>query len=90
MKNLSNGSAKLGELRTFAPEPNPCVKLRLLSTADDWKQFEAEANCAVTQRHTSDLLQGRVSKFAIATLTNIATAIGSRVHVEVEVEVDAT
>jgi predicted XRE-type DNA-binding protein len=32
----------------------------------------------------NDLLRGRVSRFSLDALVNIATAIGRRVHVELE------
>ncbi|MCX7112871.1 MAG: XRE family transcriptional regulator, partial [Proteobacteria bacterium] len=32
----------------------------------------------------NDLLRGRVSRFSLDALVNIATAIGQRVHIELE------
>ena len=52
--------------------------------ANDWKQSEAAAHCGVTQPRINDLLRGRVSRFSLDALVNIATAIGRRVHVELE------
>ncbi len=49
-----------------------------------WTQTEAAARCGVTQPRISDLLRGRVSRFSLDALVNIATAIGRRVHVELE------
>ena len=49
-----------------------------------WKQAEAAKRCGVTQPRISDLLRGRVSCFSLDALVNIATAIGKRVHVEIE------
>lgn len=50
-----------------------------------WKQSEAAAHCGVTQPRINDLLRGRVSRFSLDALVNIATAIGRRVHVALEV-----
>jgi len=50
-----------------------------------WKQSEAATHCGVTQPRINDLLRGRVSRFSLDALVNIATAIGWRVHVELEV-----
>lgn len=50
--------------------------------ASDWKQAEAAAHCGVTQSRINDLLRGRVSRFSLDALVNIATALGRRVHVE--------
>lgn len=49
-----------------------------------WTQVEAASRCGVTQPRMSDLLRGRVSRFSLDALVNIATAIGRRVHVELE------
>lgn len=50
-----------------------------------WTQAEAATRCGVTQPRMNDLLRGRVSRFSLDALVNIATAIGRRVHVELEV-----
>lgn len=49
-----------------------------------WTQAEAANQCGVTQPRMNDLLRGRVSRFSLDALVNIATAIGRRVHVELE------
>ena len=49
-----------------------------------WTQVEAAKQCGVTQPRINDLLRGRVSRFSLDALVNIATAIGRRVHVELE------
>ena len=49
-----------------------------------WTQMEAARQCGVTQPRINDLLRGRVSRFSLDALVNIATAIGRRVHVELE------
>ncbi|MEO7621769.1 MAG: XRE family transcriptional regulator [Gallionella sp.] len=50
-----------------------------------WTQVEAATHCGVTQPRMNDLLRGRVSRFSLDALVNIATAIGRRVHVELEI-----
>lgn len=52
--------------------------------ANEWKQAEAALQCGVTQPRINDLLRGRVSRFSLDALVNIATALGRRVHLEVE------
>ncbi|MDY7537703.1 XRE family transcriptional regulator [Undibacterium sp. RTI2.1] len=49
-----------------------------------WTQTEAAKQCGVTQPRINDLLRVRVSRFSLDALVNIATAIGRRVHVELE------
>ena len=51
---------------------------------NNWTQTEAASQCGVTQPRISDLLRGRVSRFYLDALVNIATAIGRRVHFELE------
>lgn len=50
----------------------------------NWTQAEAASRCGVTQPRMNDLLRGRVSRFSLDALVNIATAIGRRVHLELE------
>ena len=50
----------------------------------DWTQADAAKRCGVTQPRINDLLRGKVSRFSLDALVNIATAIGRRVHVELE------
>ncbi len=52
--------------------------------ASDWKQTEAAERCGVTQPRINDLLRGRVSRFSLDALVNIATALGRRVHLALE------
>ena len=49
-----------------------------------WTQAKAASQCGITQPRMNDLLRGRVSCFSLDALVNIATAIGRRVHVELE------
>ncbi len=51
---------------------------------NEWKQAEAAQHCGVTQPRVNDLLRGRVSRFSLDALVNIATALGRRVHLELE------
>lgn len=53
--------------------------------ANGWKQSDAALHCGVTQPRINDLMRGRVSRFSLDALVNIATAIGRRVHVALEV-----
>lgn len=49
-----------------------------------WTQAEAARRCGVTQPRMNDLLRGRVSRFSLDALVNVATAIGRKVHFELE------
>jgi predicted XRE-type DNA-binding protein len=47
-----------------------------------WTQAEAAKHCGVTQPRMNDLLRGRISRFSLDALVNIAAALGRHVHVE--------
>lgn len=49
-----------------------------------WTPSEAARRCGVTEPRMDDLLSGRVSRFSLDALVGIATAIGRRVHIELE------
>jgi predicted XRE-type DNA-binding protein len=49
-----------------------------------WTQARAASHCGITQPRMNDLLRGHVSRFSLDALVNIATAMGHRVHVELE------
>ena len=51
---------------------------------NSWTQARAAGQCGITQPRMNDLLRGRVSIFSLDALVNIATAIGRRVHFELE------
>jgi predicted XRE-type DNA-binding protein len=50
-----------------------------------WTQVAAATRCGITQPRINDLLRGRVSRFSIDALVNIATALGRTVHFELQV-----
>ncbi len=49
-----------------------------------WTQAEAAKQCGVTQPRINDLLRGRIARFSIDALVNIASALGRRVTVKLE------
>ncbi len=53
--------------------------------AKDWKPADAATHRGITQPRINDLLRGRVSRFSLDALVNIATALGGRVPVELDV-----
>jgi predicted XRE-type DNA-binding protein len=59
-------------------------QIAIIIKDNDWKQTEAATHCGVTQPRINDLLRGHVSRFSLDALVNIATALGRRVHVELE------
>lgn len=59
-------------------------KIAALVGESGWTQREAANRCGVTQPRINDLLRGRISRFSLDALVNIAAALGQRVHVEFE------
>lgn len=78
----------------IADTPEEAMNLRVRSELMDriaalieehgWTQAEAAKRCGVTQPRINDLLRGRISRFSLDSLVNIAAALGQRVHVELE------
>ncbi len=78
----------------IADTPAEAANLRLRSelmdqiaavvTEQGWTQSEAAARCGVTQPRMNDLLRGRISRFSLDALVNIAAALGLRVQVRLE------
>ena len=52
--------------------------------ASECTQAEAATRCGVTQPRINDLLRGRISKFSLDALVNIAAALGKRVNIGIE------
>jgi predicted XRE-type DNA-binding protein len=60
------------------------LQITAIIKTKDWKQADAATHCGVTQPRINDLLRGRVSRFSLDALVNIAAALGQRVHVELK------
>jgi predicted XRE-type DNA-binding protein len=49
-----------------------------------WTQAEAAKRCGVTQPRMNDLLRGRINRFSLDALVNIATALGRKVQLKLK------
>jgi predicted XRE-type DNA-binding protein len=49
-----------------------------------WTQAEAAKRCGVTQPRINDLLRGRIARFSLDALVNIASALGRKVRVRLD------
>lgn len=84
--------ASVWDALTDTPEEAANLRLRseLMGKISDlirnsgWTQTEAAGRCGVTQPRINDLLRGRISRFSLDALVNIAAALGQRVHIELE------
>jgi predicted XRE-type DNA-binding protein len=59
-------------------------KIASIVERKDWTQSEAADQCGVTQPRINDLLRGRISRFSLDALVNIAFVLGQRVHLELD------
>lgn len=53
--------------------------------ARGWTQSVAASHCGLTQPRVNDLMRGRISRFSLDALVNIASALGLQVRLEVSV-----
>jgi predicted XRE-type DNA-binding protein len=49
-----------------------------------WTQAEAASHCGISQPRVNDLLRGRIARFSLDALVNIAAALGHKVTVKLE------
>jgi predicted XRE-type DNA-binding protein len=49
---------------------------------NEWTQVEAAVHCGISQPRVSDLLNGRISKFSLDALVNVAAALGQQVQLQ--------
>jgi predicted XRE-type DNA-binding protein len=49
-----------------------------------WTQAEAAKHCGVSQPRINDLLRGRISRFSVDALVNIAANLGRRVKLRLD------
>lgn len=59
-------------------------KITAVIQESGWTQTAAAKHCGVTQPRINDLLRGRISRFSLDALVNIAAALGKQVHIEFE------
>lgn len=92
--NTDNTGSYASVWDAIADPPEEAANLRLRSElmdkivalieANGWTQVDAANRCHVTQPRINDLLRGRISRFSLDALVNIASALGQQVHVELE------
>jgi predicted XRE-type DNA-binding protein len=94
MQDMSRSESYASVWDAIADTPEEAANLRARAelmqkiaahlTRHEWTQAEAARRCGVTQPRINDLLRGRVSRFSLDALVNIATALGCRVRVDPE------
>ncbi|HEY4382164.1 MAG TPA: XRE family transcriptional regulator [Acidobacteriaceae bacterium] len=56
------------------------IQISEIIRKNGWTQAEAATHCGVTQPRINDLLRGRINRFSLDALVNIATALGRKVQ----------
>jgi predicted XRE-type DNA-binding protein len=59
-------------------------KISAIVKQNGWTQTEAAERCGVTQPRINDLLRGRIARFSVDALVNIAAALGRKVRVSLD------
>lgn len=73
-----------GEAANLKAKAELMRKLVKLVKHHKWTQAIAATHCGITQPRLNDLLRGRISRFSLDALVNIAAALGQQVHIELE------
>jgi predicted XRE-type DNA-binding protein len=69
----------------LADTPQEAANMRARAElAQGWTQAEAAQRCGVTQPRMNDLLRGRISRFSLDALVNMAVSSGQRVRMALE------
>ncbi len=59
-------------------------EIEAIIKAGGWTQKEAAKRCGVSQPRINDLLRGRISRFSLDALVNMASALGCKVRMSLE------
>jgi predicted XRE-type DNA-binding protein len=59
-------------------------EIEALIKRNGWTQKEAAKRCGVSQPRINDLLRGRIARFSVDALVNIAAALGCKIKVQLE------
>jgi predicted XRE-type DNA-binding protein len=60
------------------------IQIAEIVKQEKWTQAEAARRCGISQPRMNDLLRGRMVRFSLDSLVNIATALGRKVRLEIE------
>ncbi len=72
----------LKAVRGFPDDARRHAGFSAMVAAEGWTQTEAARRCGVTQPRMNDMLRGRISRFSLDALVNMAAASGRQVHIE--------
>lgn len=75
-----------GQAASLRARAEPMRQIAAVIEGNDWAPSEAAMHCGVAQPRIDDLLRGRVSRCCLDALVNSATAMGCRVHMDMELQ----
>jgi predicted XRE-type DNA-binding protein len=78
---IADSPAEAANLRSRA---DLMRQIAALIRAKRWTQAEAARRCGVSQPRINDLLRGRVSRFSLDALVNVAAALDRKVEVKLK------
>lgn len=78
---IADSPAEAANLRSRA---DLMRQIAALIRAKRWTQAEAARRCGVSQPRINDLLRGRVSRFSLDALVNVATALDRKVELRLK------
>lgn len=73
-----------GEAANMQTKTELMRQIVVIIKKNQWTQVNAAKHCGITQPRMNDMLRGRISRFSLDALVNIAAALGQRVHIELE------
>lgn len=73
-----------GEAANLRAKAELMRKLVTIVQSQKWTQAEAAKHCGITQPRLNDMLRGRMSRFSLDALVNIAAALGQQVHIRLQ------
>ena len=73
-----------GEAANLKARAELMRQIEAIVRANNWTQGEAAKRCGVTQPRINDLLRGRIARFSLDALVNVAAALGQNVRVTLE------
>lgn len=73
-----------GEAANMRAKTELMRQIVVLVKKQKWTQAEAAKHCGITQPRINDMLRGRISRFSLDALVNIAAALGQEVHIELK------
>ena len=89
-KTASKGFASVWDAVADGPEDAANLRVRAeimekiiaVIGRKGWTQAEAARHCGISQPRMNDLIRGRISRFSLDALVNIAASLGYRLKVD--------